>query len=291
MAAFLVPVLLIAGGAAAEQVRIASGPAVVTEWRMAGETVATLPAGTSVEVLGRDDGYYWIVLPPDENGVRRSGWLNARLVATAADAPAPPPDVLSPVSKPSGPRWQLQAIGGTTLGVEASSLVAGAVGAALSPTLLLIGEMGRMGDIVPETMRSGIEESAQRAEQILSVVTGRPFEVSGEATMPATYGTAGLRYTIPRRAKSRPYVGAQIGFAKVSPTIRLLIGGDDVTRNFLPAQDVPTARTRLVMGFGSGLSIEIAPPLRLDLGYRYSRLFVEEGVNVNRLYGALGFGF
>jgi opacity protein-like surface antigen len=263
---------------------------------MAGDVVATLPAGASVEVLGKEDNWYWVVLPPDQHGVRRSGWINGMLLEggtpVAATNGTPPSSSQESVTRSARKRrLMVQAVSGATLGNELSSVAGGAAAASLTPTWSVTLEMGRLGDVASNDMRDRMTAAAERAEQILGLVTGLRYDVDAEAEMTAFYGNAGVQYTVARATRSRPYAGAHFGLARVTPSARLLIEGDDVTGNFLSARDIPEQRTRLLAGFGTGVNIQLVNALTLDVGFRYSRLYVEEGVNVSRIFAALGYGF
>jgi opacity protein-like surface antigen len=260
-----------------------------------------------LDVLDRDGNEYWVILPPDQNGTRRVGWINGALLdpgaaQQAALRPMAVPDsAASSGQAPQTPRnapprrnyakWQVQAIGGLTFGSSTSELFGGGAGIALSRSLLVTVEAGAVGDVTSDGMREHIEDVAARTQQMLSGVTGRRFDVVGEASMPAFYGIAGLRFTAPRVSRSRPFVSGHTGFATVDPEVRLLINGDDRSSSFLPAADIPSSRTRLLLGGGAGLTIRMTNAMSVDVGYRYSRIFVDDGVNLNRVYAALGFGF
>jgi hypothetical protein len=76
-------VLIVAGVASAGQdsVRVKAGSAPIHEReRMGSQVLATVPAGTVLEVLRRDEGWFWVVLPADANGTRRVGYIEAFLV-------------------------------------------------------------------------------------------------------------------------------------------------------------------------------------------------------------------
>jgi hypothetical protein len=141
--------LLVAAPLAAEHVRVVSGPAPVMRWRMAGETIAILPAGTMVEVIDREDNWFWVMLPPDQNGTHRVGWIEGSRVDPAAAATEPlmhlAPSARETAGNGRAPhgdgvlpstrirRWQLQAMGGMTFGTETSQHFAGAAGFRWSP--------------------------------------------------------------------------------------------------------------------------------------------------------------
>ena len=71
--------------AQAATVRTSSPKAAVTRHQNArSEVVAPAPPGTVLDVLERDGEWYWVLLPRDENGTRRQGYIHARDLETAA---------------------------------------------------------------------------------------------------------------------------------------------------------------------------------------------------------------
>jgi opacity protein-like surface antigen len=46
-----------------------------------------------------------------------------------------------------------------------------------------------------------------------------------------------------------------------------------------------------MLGGGGGVNVALTEGVSLDAGYRYLRLYAEDGINVNRVYVGVGFGF
>jgi len=42
------------------------------------DVAAVVPSGTLLNVIDKQDGWYWVMLPADQNGTRRPGWIQAR---------------------------------------------------------------------------------------------------------------------------------------------------------------------------------------------------------------------
>jgi hypothetical protein len=42
------------------------------------EVAAVVPSGTLLNVIDKHDGWFWVLLSPDQNGTRRPGWIQAR---------------------------------------------------------------------------------------------------------------------------------------------------------------------------------------------------------------------
>jgi hypothetical protein len=74
--------------AAGTNQRVASAPVPVYEQPRRGAEVVILAArGTQLELLGREDSWCWVSLPPDQFGTRRSGWLRCSALEDPQGAP------------------------------------------------------------------------------------------------------------------------------------------------------------------------------------------------------------
>ena len=76
VAMLVVGLALTATGALAQtqKLRVKLGPANIYERpRTSSDVVMVAPEGTILDVLGREDTWYWVLLPPDGNGQRRAG--------------------------------------------------------------------------------------------------------------------------------------------------------------------------------------------------------------------------
>ena len=81
------------------RVRVVGDPAPIVEWfpYVKREVLMTVQPGTTLEVLGKEGGMYWIVTNPDAHRTRRGGWISMRNVEIVAETarvkPAPVPNV------------------------------------------------------------------------------------------------------------------------------------------------------------------------------------------------------
>jgi hypothetical protein len=62
------------------------------------QLVVTVDAGTNLDVVDSDGGWYWVSLPPNPNGAKRRGWIHAKdvEVVTPANSNASQPGSLAP---------------------------------------------------------------------------------------------------------------------------------------------------------------------------------------------------
>src|SRR5262249_28297183 len=75
--------------------------------QLRGEVVATLQPGASLEMLGMEDDWFWVLLARDSHGTRRPGWIHASLIegyqppAPAEEATANKTDKRTREARPS----------------------------------------------------------------------------------------------------------------------------------------------------------------------------------------------
>ena len=152
---------------------------------------------------------------------------------------------------------QLQGFGGLTFGdVTNSSTFGGNLAVPLSENLQIIGEGGRMTDLMPSMLGT--------------VVDLTPVDVR----VSAWYGEGGLRFITSRGRAIRPYVETTAGFAR----LRTGFNGagstaDAVVNTALRFLD----RTEPMVGAGGGVVVQ-GGPVFLDLGYRYKKILAGDSL-------------
>jgi hypothetical protein len=100
-----------AGQARPEQVRVKSASATVYERpRLSSEVVVTVQQGTVLEVLQREGDWYWVVLPADANGTRRTGYVTSSAVERVGDTRVPEPGIVGLPSQAAPPVSMTKAV-------------------------------------------------------------------------------------------------------------------------------------------------------------------------------------
>jgi hypothetical protein len=134
----------------------------------------------------------------------------------------------------------------------------GQIAVDLVPGLAAIGEVGRLGNVLPTTTSA------------LLSLTPIDFSVS------AFYGEGGVRVLAAPRAAVSPYVEATAGLARLNFNIGGLGSNvGSVTRAALSLLN----RTEPIAGAGGGVLLR-GGPLLVDFGYRYKRVFENDLVGV-----------
>jgi len=165
--------------------------------------------------------------------------------------------VLAVPSTASAQGGQLQGFGGLTFGdVTDSSTFGGSVAIPLSDNLQIIGEGGRMRDLMPSLVGALVD------------LTPVDLRVS------AWYGEGGLRFIAPSGRSIRPYVETTAGFARLTTGF----SGADPTADAIVNTGLQFfGRNEPLLGVGGGVVLQ-GGPVFLDLGYRYKKIFAGESL-------------
>jgi hypothetical protein len=162
----------------------------------------------------------------------------------------------------------VQGFGGIRVENESTtdSVAGGVIGGSLTSTVQVVGEAGRVSNIIPSTVDNFIG---------LSPIG---FGVS------AWYGAAGVRFTSPQSIGVRPYVETSAGMARLHGRLTGLGSGagpliGSAALGFLD-------RTDPIASVGGGLTFERAAYL-IDVGYRYRRIFSNDWIDALALGGTL----
>ena len=184
------------------------------------------------------------------------------------------------------PRAYLSALGGVTFGNEAGGLVAGGVNVVATPHLQIIGEFGRMSNVLPKT-------TSDQLNSVAESFTGdgsSPFSFT--AKMPSTYGMGEVRVLGKQRSGLAPFVDSGFGWAKVTTHLTADQGGTDVTGEFVTAADLFQSQTKPMFMAGGGVSIAAGKRAAVDIGYHYARIFTDTtAINTNQVVAGLRVGF
>lgn len=159
-------------------------------------------------------------------------------------------------SAASAQHGQFQGFGGLTFGdVTSSTTFGGNLAVPLSDNLQIIGEGGRMTDLMPSLFGS--------------IVDLTPVDIR----VSAWYGEAGLRFIAPGRSV-RPYAETTVGFARLTSGFSGAGStGDAIVNTALRFLD----RTEPLLGAGGGVLVQ-GGPLVLDLGYRYKKILAGDSL-------------
>jgi opacity protein-like surface antigen len=151
---------------------------------------------------------------------------------------------------------QIQGFGGLTFGeVATDSTFGGGLAIPLSDNFQIIGEGGRMTDVMPSLVES--------------ILDFTPVDVR----VSAWYGEAGVRFIGPSSRAVRPYAEATAGMARLRTGFNGAGSADDFINGALGFFD----RTEPLLGVGGGVIVQ-GGPVFLDLGYRYKKIMAGDSL-------------
>jgi len=195
------------------------------------------------------------------------------------------------------PKGFLVGLGGASMTKTTSSVFGGAVGVNVTPHLQITGEVGRIQDLLPSFTQEDIRLAEASFDPVLKI----------ESRVPAVYGMAGVRVLGPAIRYARPYVMASGGVARITPDPVFKVLGVDATNEFMSEPDIASVfrnENRPIASIGGGVSVTVAQHVAVDLGYKYSRIFIQKDylqspdsphqhnrVDVHRVYFGLGYAF
>jgi hypothetical protein len=173
----------------------------------------------------------------------------------------------APIAYAQEPKASLQGFGG--IGVNSVNTLhptfGGAIVGDLTPNIQLLGEVGRLGDVLPS-----------RTQTLIGLT---PVDLS----VSAFYGSGGVRLSS-RPSAVRPYVEASAGIAKLQPHVSGIESGlpGILTNVGLTLLD----RTSPIASLGGGVMLQ-GGPLFADIGYRYVQVFGDSWMNALALGSSL----
>jgi hypothetical protein len=173
----------------------------------------------------------------------------------------------APIAYAQEPKASLQGFGG--IGVNSVNTLhptfGGAIVGDLTPNIQLIGEVGRLGDVLPS-----------RTQTLIGLT---PVDLS----VSAFYGSGGVRLSS-RPSAVRPYVEASAGIARLQPHVSGIPAGlpNVLTNIGLSMLD----RTSPIASLGGGVTLQ-GGPLFADIGYRHVRVLSDSWMDALALGNSL----
>lgn len=173
------------------------------------------------------------------------------------------------------------ALGGVTFVTETSSIFGAQTGGRIGPSMVIFGEIGRMQNVLPEDLQDDLDLAAD----FLALELGTAIRI--DARVPAFYGLAGVRWTT--NARLAPFVEGAGGFARLSLDLDAQVDGLDVSSLIEEAlEDEDTEATKFLLAIGGGINARLSNRLRLDMGYRFNRIFTDDpAINTSQVYAAM----
>jgi hypothetical protein len=173
-------------------------------------------------------------------------------------------------------RGHVAGVAGWTFGEETAPVYGGQFGIGLSDTISIVGGVERLDDVL----------TGRYALFIRDVSLAPGVELTG--TLPATYGGAGLRWTFPGMTV-QPFAQIELGATSISPELRLVLDGDDVTDQIVGKTNLEG--THFASALGAGLRANFADNFLFETTFKFFTIFTDEDLRLNRLTFAFGLRF
>ena len=204
------------------------------------------------------------------------------------------------------PRGYVAALGGFAASLGTSGNTTGDLrfeaGVRVAPRVMVTATLGRFADLHPDLQPTLDSATAALAAQGIFV--------TGGGSLPAWYGTGGVRAEIPAGSRVLPYVLAGVGIARLNPSPSYIytsgpipgrgtfIAGDDVSLTLAAEGRIPTLTpsTAPMFTLGGGVQVPVGARVAIDAGYRYSRINADTSLsalplNANGLTFGIGYRF
>ena len=172
-------------------------------------------------------------------------------------------------------------------------------GVRIAPRLMVIGNVGRFGNLQPE-LQPTLDATAA------ALAASQGLSVTGGGTLPASFYEGGLRVEVPAGSRIMPYLLGTLGVARLTPTPQFSYAGGimpdgstpavgtDVTAALTTASSVvvPPPSSAFMFTLGGGVQVPVVPHWVVDVGYRYSRIAADSTLSASPLNtNGMTFGF
>ena len=197
----------------------------------------------------------------------------------------------APAYAQSAERGFVRALVGATVGAGPGAVFGGTVGFKTSEKLHILGEFGRMTNILPSNVADDVDVAAALAANALG------GKHSSTATARANYGLVGARYQLGVVSGAQTFTEFGVGAANVKSVVSAVIRGSeelqgDISNLVSTPFTASTPATKATMLVGGGIVLGVTEHTAVEIGYRYMRVFTKSpGINASKIYGGARFGF
>jgi opacity protein-like surface antigen len=164
----------------------------------------------------------------------------------------------------------VRGFGGVSFMSETGGVFGGTVGLRVTPHVDVIGDVGRVTNILPRTIQRDLDAAASE----LGSYFGSPVTIDGKA--PCVYGFGGVRLRRVSAQRVALFVEAGAGVARGTASIAAETGGVNVSREVVALLRVKHSETQPLFAIGGGVQVPLNSRLSLDLGYRFMRIFTDD---------------
>jgi opacity protein-like surface antigen len=204
----------------------------------------------------------------------------AGLLLLAASAAAQPPD-----------HGYVQGFGGVASASATDHVFGGAAAVRVGGPVFALAEIGRLRNGIWPALDTELSAAGEDIRAQIEAIFGSSALVNFEARVPVTYGLVGARLRGPARGVLATYLEGGAGLARLRPEIALTIDGESVNDEAGRLLQLDEERTELLTAAGTGISVTLLRRIRLEGGYRFSRVHGDRPFNYHRVHASLGYAF
>jgi len=188
----------------------------------------------------------------------------------------------------AGPAWAqadhrayVRGFSGVTVYQSQSTEFGGALGFAARQWLRVGGEIGRMSDVAPQSLKAQFDDPVLKSMGV--TVTPRAS---------AWYGLAGATAVLPVHARVRPYIAGSVGLTRMRGLLDVSGSGqvaEMIRRDRSTGKVLST--TRPLAAVDAGIVVPLAGGAAFNVGYRYISILDPNTRATGRIQVGLTLGF
>ncbi|HJR58022.1 MAG TPA: outer membrane beta-barrel protein [Vicinamibacterales bacterium] len=191
----------------------------------------------------------------------------------------------------SPPRGYVQGLAGSANTSVTDSVFGGGAAFRVANRIEAFGELGKLRNGIWKELDAELATAGDDIRRQIATQFGTEASVDFDARVPIWYGVGGVRLRGPGLGPLGTYGEAGIGFARIRPEIHLTVEGANLDAEAGRLLILDDDRSELLSAVGAGISCLILRVVRIEGGYRYSRIHGDVPVNVHRVHGGLGLAF
>lgn len=180
----------------------------------------------------------------------------------------------------------VRGFGGVSFVSETGGVFGVTLGVRVTSTLDVIGDVGRLTNMLPRAIQSDIDDAARA----MGTFYGAPLTIDAKA--PGVYVLGGLRASHTTAQRIKLFVEGGGGVARGTSDISAHAGGADVSRDVRSVLRIKSSERRALAMVGGGVGIPLTGHLTLELGYRFMRIFTDDPrINTGTMTAGCNWGF
>lgn len=191
----------------------------------------------------------------------------------------------------SEPAGYVQGLAGVANVAESDVLYGAGAAVRARSRFDVFGEIGRLENGIWDALRDELGQAGENIQRQIQTQFGTAAEVSFRARVPIWYGLGGVRFRGPRAGPLGLYLEAAAGMARLRPRVELEVAGERLDAEARSLLELEDARAELLTAVGAGISLDILRRIRIEGGYRYSRVHGDLPFDINRVHAGVGFVF